>query len=331
VIDEIRVAVTALRVGGVPDPGDLQVLPLEGTQGVMVGLDDSSRPHLLLSVAEVPADLPASDIATLDVAVRSLVVGNDATTYLDVACLFESVAEVFEHFIVAVLDRLSSVGERPDVALSAVLEKWRQFLVPAEGPPGRDKLAALLAELLVLVDLTGASPSTALQAWVGPFGGRHDFRRAGSALEVKSTRSHTGRRVTIHGEDQLEAPENGELLVHLVRLEHVAGAGHSVASVVDELLAAGVRPDDLFEGLAAGGLAVSELSATAEVRFDVRERLTVPVDETSARIVPSSFVGGARPVGVVDLSYVIDLDHILDRALDDEAYGKVIRRLAGPI
>ena len=46
------------------------------------------------------------------------------------------------------------------------------------------------------------------------------------------------------------------------------------------------------------------------------------------RIVPASFAAGARPVGVIDLSYLIDLDHVLDRALDAPAYEAIVAHLS---
>lgn len=296
----------------------------------MVGLDGHRRPHLLLRT-EGGGEIAPADIATLDVTSRTLELETGSAAYLDVACLFESVAEVFEHFVVAVLDRLARSGDPPQVALASVLENWRQFLTPAEGPPGREKLAALVAELLVVVDLAQVSPGTALDAWVGPYGGRHDFRRQTLGIEVKSTRAHTARRVTIHGEDQLEPPAGGQLYLHLVRLEQVAGAGHSVASIVDALLASGAAVELLFDSLAAAGLPAADLAASADIRFEVRERLTVPIDYRAPRIVPASFIGGARPPGVVDLTYVIDLDHMLDRALDSAAYDALIARIAAPL
>jgi Putative PD-(D/E)XK family member, (DUF4420) len=281
----------------------------------------------LLRLEGAPHGTPTSDVAALQIAVRPLSVDGSSSPYLDVTCLFDSVTEVFEHFIAAVLDRMTAVGDEPVAALRGVLEKWRQFLVPAGGPPGRDKLASVLGELLVVRDLASIDASGAIEAWVGPFGGRHDFRRASTALEIKTTQSHTARRVTIHGEDQLEEPDNGTLFLHLVRLEHVASSGDSVASVADDLFARGVAVDAVFDALAAVGVAPAELAATAEIRFDVRERLTVPIDAAMPRIVPRSFVGGARPVGIVDLSYVIDLDHVLDRALTGDAYEALLDAL----
>ena len=89
------------------------------------------------------------------------------------------------------------------------------------------------------------------------------------------TRAHTSREVTIHGEDQLEPPSNGTLHLHFVRLEEVPSGGETVHSLVDDLLSAGAPTDRLFLALAASGIPVAELSATGDVPFDVRERLTV--------------------------------------------------------
>jgi hypothetical protein len=147
-------------------------------------------------------------------------------------------------------------------------------------------------------------------------------------LEVKTTRSHTSRQVTIHGEDQLVPPDGGQLYLHLVRLEQVPGGGRSVSSLVDDLLAAGVPTESLFEALAATGVPVAQLAATTDVTFDVRERLTLPVDDQVPRITPSSFAGGRRPNGVIDLSYVIDLDQCLDSALSGSAYAELVQAIA---
>ena len=322
-IDAVRVALTALRTRTEPASGDLHVVALEGARGTFVAIDDRGRPHLLLATVGTH-EAPVSDVASMDISTRSLSIGGQTTNLIDVACLFESVAEVFDHFIVAVLERLDRGSLPPPQALSEVLEKWKQFLVPTQGPPGRDRLAAVFGELVLLLDVVRADPARRIDPWVGPFGGRHDIRRATAAMEVKTTRSHTSRKVTIHGEDQLEPPENGTLHLHLVRLEEVPDGEHSVASLADELLAIGVGAEALFEALSAAGVPITDLSATADVAFQLRERLTVPVDDDMARIVPASFVGGARPVGVVDISYVIDLDHSLDRALDEDAFAALL-------
>jgi hypothetical protein len=94
--------------------------------------------------------------------------------------------------------------------VETVLQRWRQVLSAPSGAPGRNRLAEVLSELLAVSDAVHASGVPRIRFWVGPFGGRHDMRCGSAAVEVKTTRSRTGHRVTtIHGADQLLAPEQG--------------------------------------------------------------------------------------------------------------------------
>jgi hypothetical protein len=324
VIDDVRLTFAALREGATAPAADLKARGLDGHEGAYLALDDEQRPHLLLATSE--ETLPVCALATLELQFRTLELGGASLRFLDVACLLQSLAEVFDHFVVAVVERLDVPGALPVPAVTDVLQRWRQFLVAGPAPPGRDKLAAVFGELLVLLDIVLAGGGAG--AWVGPFGSRHDFRRDVFALEVKTTRSHTAREVTVHGEDQLLPPASGALLLHFVRLEEVLDGGRSVATLVDELLATGASAEQLYAALSASGVAPAELAAVSRVSFDTRERLTIPIDESTPRIIPDSFIHGARPVGVLDLTYRIDLDHSLDRALDPAEYTAAVRRLA---
>jgi hypothetical protein len=326
VIDDIRLAYTALRAQRATADDGLAILPIPTVPGVYVGLDDKFRQHLLLTTN---TDTTVSvGVTTLSVTMEDRVIGAKNTRVLDVTCLLEVLAEVFDHFVAAVVERVSIAGDSANEAVENVLRRWREFLVPPKGPLGLDKLAATFGELLVVLDVVRATGVADIGYWVGPFGGRHDMRTGSTALEVKTTRSHTGHRVTIHGEDQLLAPVDGNLYLHFVRLEKIHGGSHSVLTLVDDLLAAGVSAEKLFEALTAGGVPVVDLRVTGEVSFDVRERVTLPVDDRMPRIVPASFVGGRRPPGVVDISYVVDLTSRLDDALNADSYANLLPNLA---
>jgi hypothetical protein len=329
VIDAVRVALAAVRTRERPHAGELSVVELHGVPEMLIGVDELYRPHMLLPVDAEPLPALSSDVATLEVGVRALVIDDETRSFLDVTCLLQSVADVFEHFVAAVADRVQAAPAEPTRAVLDVLEKWKQFLTPPDAPVGRAKLAAVFAELLVLRDIARADPTSRIDSWVGPFGARHDFRRGSSALEVKESRAHTSREVTIHGEDQLQAPPGGTLHLHFVRLEEVPSGGETVRSIVDDLLSAGAATDRLFQALAAAGVPLAELSASHDVAFDVRERLTLPIDADTPRIVPESFVEGAKPAGVLDLNYVISLDHFIDRALPAKGFTALIHQLAG--
>jgi hypothetical protein len=326
VIDEIRLAYTALRSERTTAVDGLAFLPVPSVAGVYVGLDDKFRQHLLLTT---DTDATVSlGVTTLSVTTGDLLIAGKNMRILDVTCLLGALAEVFDHFVVAVVERVSVAGDSASDAVENVLRRWREFLVAPKGAPGRDKLAATFGELLVVLDVVRVSGVADIGFWVGPFGGRHDMRTGTMALEVKTTRSHTGHRVTIHGEDQLLAPDDGGLYLHFVRLEETHGGSLSVLTLVDDLLAAGVSAEKLFEALTAGGVPVVDLAATGEVTFDVRERMTLPVDDRMPRIVPTSFVGGHRPPGVIDISYVVDLTNRLDDALNADSYATLVHSLA---
>ncbi len=326
-IDAIRLTFAALREAARPPVGDLNVRALgQGPGGVYLALDAERRAHLLV---EAEVELTGSTgLTTVTIGHRDLVVDGRTAGFLDVTCEAEELAEVFDHFVAAVTQRLLSSGDSPVEVVLDVIEHWRQFLVSEAPPAGRDRLAAVFGELLVVLDVVRADPRGRVDCWVGPFGGRHDLRRGTRAVEVKTTRAHTTRVVTVHGEDQLVEPDGGSLHLHLVRLEEVPEGGASVPSLVDDLLAAGAPAQELFKALDAAGVAPAELPAVNVVRFDVRERMTVRVDERTPRLVPSSFVSGARPIGIVDLVYRVDLDHVLEAALDDDSVADLIRELA---
>jgi hypothetical protein len=227
-----------------------------------------------------------------------------------------------------VLERAPGEPEDQAVAVLAVLDEWRSCFAEMGGPPARETLTAVVGELLLLCDVASIDASDLLSTWVGPRGGRHDLRRGPVAVEVKTTRAHTARIVTVHGEDQLVAPDGGTLYLHFVRLEEVAGLGVCVVDLVDELVGLGVHRLELFDALTLAGIPPAAFPLVGGVRFDVRERMTFVVDDAMPRIVPATFAAGERPAGVVDVVYRVDLDHIADRALDDKGKGRLVAALA---
>ncbi|MDX1883237.1 PD-(D/E)XK motif protein [Mycolicibacterium sp. 120270] len=321
-IDDVRIAFTALRSRERPSGSDLTVLPITAVDGIHVGLDEQSRQHLLLACPDGAA--PETDIATLGVSTRNLMINGVTSDLADIVCLFPSLAEVFDYFVVAVIERVQRTGESPAVAVDAVLLEWRQFLTASLSPPSHDKLATLIGELLVVVDTVDVAGASAFDSWVGPSGARHDFRHRATAIEVKTTKSHTGYRITVHGEDQLMPPNAGQLFLHLVRLEYVPGSGHSVASLANYIIYKGISAQKVFKALSDSKISATDLTATSDVTFEVRERVTLPVDDRLPRIVPSSFVGRRRPLGVLDLSYVVDLEGQLVHALTANAYSELL-------
>jgi Putative PD-(D/E)XK family member, (DUF4420) len=327
VIDEIRLSFAALREAGLPAVGELAVRELSAGSGAFLAIDDEGRPRLLVG-SEEPTLRP-SGTAAIGVSRRVLSIGGMTAPFLDVTCLVSALSEIFDHLIVAVLDRMAHSSDAPSVVVAGVIDEWKRLLAATGPGPGRDRLAAMFGELLVLRDIVRADPARRVDAWVGPVGGRHDIRRGSSAIEVKTTRAHTARIVTVHGEDQLLEPEGGTLHLHLVRIEEVPGGGLGVPQMVDDIIGLGASPRDTFAAVEAAGLSPADYPMAAEVKFDVRERMTIMVDELCPRIVPGTFLEGHRPNGVVDVVYRIDLDDSAQRALAPDAYDRLIASIAG--
>lgn len=317
-IDEIRLAFAALAAHGKAKENGLVTLAIGSVDGAYIAIDDQSRQHLLLQTeSEVEID---PDVKTLAISTHRLRIAGRDVRVLDITCLFASLSEVFDHFAAAVTQRIVTSAEEPADAVKVVLANWKNFLVPTSRPPSVDKIAAILGELLVVKDAVNNSGLRDIGFWLGPFGQRHDLRGGTTAMEVKTTRAHTGYRATIHGEDQLLAPDGGRLYLHFVRLEPVHGGQLRLTTVVDELLDAGVPAEQLFRALTASGVPAVDLPATDGTTFEVLERMTLPVNDQIPRIIPRSFTGSQRPLGVVDITYVIDLSQYVDHALSAEDY-----------
>ena len=65
--------------------------------------------------------------------------------------------------------------------------------------------------------------------WTGPDGSEYDFFAGGQALEVKTTLRRQGIILTIHGHDQLDTPQGGNLHVAVLLIEETPVRGRKPA------------------------------------------------------------------------------------------------------
>jgi hypothetical protein len=274
----------------------------------LLGRDGTSLPHLLLPVA-VPPRLDLR-FAGVRVQVRTLTIGNHPQHFVDLACLRDGLARVFLSLAVDVCAGLAADPTDPGTTVGRVVDEWRALLAPGGTNWSRARCAGLFGELMILLRLLDADPGAAAW-WTGPAGEAHDFRTGAAAIEVKTTLGAEGRLITVHGWDQLEVPAGGAL--HLVWLrvrEADAPAGVSVREMILRARAATAHPS-------AFDSRVSLLALPAPPDPEIDRRCFVPqeerwyaVNDKFPRIVPSSFVAGAVPGGIADLSYRIDLDTV---------------------
>lgn len=326
-IEELRLAYAAILTQPAPWAGDVSVVPI-GSSGHWAGVDERGRLHLLVRRQNESTELPDS-LDVVDIAPRQLVLAGLRHNAIDVTSLSPALSEVFEQFAAALLEQLARYPrDSPAEVLRSVLAAWRSFLHHTpEGVPSRSRLVGLFGELLVLIDLTRISPTSGVRAWAGADRARHDFRSGSHSVEVKTTLGSSST-VTVHGLRQLAAPESGTLHVHLVQLEVVAGAGLSVADLVDSALAAGAPPGDFYKALADAGLPADQIAATRPTTFQVIRRSTLPVGDGFPRLTPDSFSPGQPPPGVDGITYQADLSHQLTNAVPDAAWAGLTAAIA---
>jgi hypothetical protein len=326
-VDRIRLGWIVLAEAEDPSAGGITSRPLTeaGDRELLLGRDGAGVPCLLIPIDE-PG--PQQRVGVVTVANRVLATPAGEGRFVVVACSDPSLRDVFDHFLVGVVSALGSVGSlHPSAAVIEVLAHWKSLFRGGSQSLGATDLAALIAELLVLEEVVGRDPERSLEVWRGPSEQRHDLRRGDHAIEVKSTLSHTLRRITVNGVDQLEAPSGGTLTLAWHRLEPVPDGGLSVFVVADRLIAAGASAVDLYLLLEAAGSPPSTREAHDAVRFELRERRLFGVDDGFPRIVADTFPDGV-PVGVDDLIYKAMLPDDSE-ALGDVAISLVFDRLAG--
>jgi hypothetical protein len=230
---------------------------------------------------------------------------------------------VFERLAGEICERVLARPDEYRTIPQLTLSRWRQLLEPGKEPLGESGLMGVYGELWVLRQMVAEDPLRRIEHWVGPDRAMHDFRRGAVAVEVKSSSARNGRTVEIHGSEQLAAPTAGCLYLVYVGLRE-SSAGMTLRELINDLQGLGVDPTDFEQLLARTG--ISEASDTRP--FEVREELWYPIDETFPRVVPTSFIGGRVPEGILNLNYQLDLAGSYPAPLTADARLIVLRKLA---
>lgn len=211
-------------------------------------------------------------------------------------------------------------------ALFSRLEAWQAFLRARRQGLGREAVIGLLGELLTLRRLAAqAGWYAAVEAWLGPSGGLHDFLRHGHALEVK-TGAGIASVVEISSLDQLEDNGLSALLLVHVHLAETAG-GTSLPLLVSEIT-------DAITHEAPGALRIlrDALLASGYVDIDAELYLSRMYQPLSLRFyrVEAGFPRLTRtaiPQGVTEASYRLDLRSIQPHLIDDGAANGIMRQM----
>jgi hypothetical protein len=207
---------------------------------------------------------------------------------------------------------LNKVGSQEGGAiyttLVARITAWQQFMkLDRSGILSAEEEVGLVGELVVLQELMdgGVSPSNALEAWVGPEDGLHDFAIGTGAVEAKTTLAPQGFLAEIASLEQLDDSLHRPLYIAAVRLAQQAERGMSLPVLVDTLIERvrgfGVAP--MLEGrlLSAGYVdAMRSHYSRAFVTKEITYRLVTDASPCLTR--------ANVPPAIQRVRYAVDLD-----------------------
>lgn len=234
--------------------------------------------------------------------------------------------DVFEVLAVDLLSVATSVANQAEAvrALTRRLDAWQACLRTRRGALSREAQIGLLGELYMLLLIASEiGTANAVRAWQGPSDGLHDFHRAGTSIEVKTT-SGIERRLAISTLDQLDTNAISRLVLARARLREAPG-GKSLADVVEEVTtevrtAAPSALADFENLLTRAGYLELDVDLYRSSRFEVHDMYGYEVRDGFPRIL-SSNVGP----GIVSASYVIDEQAIASYKIGEEALRRAAR------
>lgn len=292
---------------------------------VRIAIGPRGEPRLLVPVGRPASGSTTAGSHNLQLARSSFRSGGRLEHFIDMTLRNPRLTRVFTELVEEILTRLEN-GQGPETSVHGTIDDFRNLLARTpEGEVPLSRLGGLVGELVILERLTSERPA-ALDGWTGPTGHRHDFRRRDIAIEVKTSLRSDASCVTIHGPEQLLPPSNGDLHLAHVRLERVDGGTHSVAALHRAVVGHGVDEvilDDRLEEFGCSDAQADEWNA-ASFMLEGIDIYTVATGFPS--ITPASFPSGALPLGVVALSYEIDLTtaraHLLDQAHVDSLFAE---------
>ena len=222
----------------------------------------------------------------------------------------------FREVFCAVCDDLASELDRKAVPRDAVLAlharmvKW-QYCLRSVGPSGLSSEAqlGLWGELFVLERymMTSVGPTSALQAWKGPYGADQDFRLPGLSCEVKSTGHAVPERIHINNLRQLDQGGGPPIILVLLVVDSKADRGRSLPDIVNTIRSAtnGSGRETFDEAIRASGYLDVHATRYASPRYRLAEVRPYVVGANFPLLRVDDM-----PLGVLEARYAISIPTI---------------------
>lgn len=292
---------------------------------ILVGVDAGGARHLLLPAGDteqIPEDRGSRSVVLVP---QPLEHEGSLLKFADLVCVEPELRTVYERLAEDVVGQVRSSeehGDPPAWIAYRVLNEWRDLLARGKRL-GRSKVVGLAGELEVMRLAYEDRGITLLDSWRGPQGDKNDFVSRTAAAEVKATTAREGRRVEIHGLEQLARNGSRDLYLVYVRLAEDP-RGITLFGRVERLLELGLPRRKLLELLDETGY--QHVESAESPRLTVSEVRWYAVDDEFPAITHRSFSGGP-PLGIERLRYEIDLD-VAGRPLDPGSVAAAVGSLS---
>lgn len=290
------------------------------TDGAVVhAIDGNGHPTLLVPV-------PSDTDTNLDWENRSVAFGyrtirldDGQKSFLALQCKSERLLPQFALLVDDILESIAEDIENANMVTRRVVERWREMLMDSKQPLlGETQLSGLFGELVFLEELVAHHGPSALLAWTGPLGNRHDFEFTNASFEVKTTTNHNNMVVAFHGARQLEVSPGNSLCVVAHQVERVP-VGVSVPNIINRLIAMGIDRFELLRKLAENGYHEIDSNHYLTVTFAILASKKFLVDSNFPRITHETLTHGDFLEKISGLQYSVDLGHLKDIDLDYQA------------
>ena len=323
---------SVLRRGGHTD-SDFQIstIPtdvLTFAGRIRLALGPNEEPRVLLPLGERETLSLSGTADALALSVSCFTYEGRSCRFIDLLCLSRNLEAVFGEVVDEILGRVAA-GTDCVSAVESTIADFRSLLMPSSGSEvAPTVVVGLVGELLFLNRLLDISAS-AWRAWSGPSGDRHDFRRGGTSLEIKSTVRAGNPAIVINGLEQLEIPDHGSL--HLLRLvlEPVSGGNLNISGLANSALRKADEPDRLQKLLAEIGCEDFDKPRWNCKSFRIQSEFLYEVRDGFPRLTSSMLLAGTVHSGLSSVNYSVDLSFASQFLAPESSNKKIEMELAG--
>ncbi|WP_062467230.1 PD-(D/E)XK motif protein [Demequina maris] len=297
---------------------------------VLIAIDAQDARHLLVPIASstrMRRDLQGPGLVLR----RQPLVDPESDVYqvyADLSSPSSDLQAVFSELATEIVEVMATRPRQPLKAMYEIIDDWKALFARPRTELSAEQATGLFGELTVLARLLAIDPSCH-HIWTGPEGSPQDFSSPFGAIEVKASTMTDGRRMRIHGLDQLDAPAGGDLYLAWFRLEEHAEHGTTLAELFATVLEAADDKSAIRRKVRELGLPSTTDPTWNTVRFAITEERSYCVDDGFPRLSQAALVAAGIAIQVTGVEYTVDLSNDLAAPATAASVERHYQRMVG--